>query len=46
MLMPAIMTSKQIALLDCACKMAGIDSRIIKAENPFERSAEKAAQLI
>ena len=46
MLMPAIMTPKQIALLDCACKMAGIVSSVIKAENPFKRSGEKAAPLM
>lgn len=46
MLMPAIMTPKQIAFLDCACKMAGIVSSVIKAENPFKRSGEKAAPLM
>ena len=45
-LKPVIMTPKQIALLDCACKMAGIDSSVIKAENPSKRSGEKAAPLM
>ena len=39
------MTPKQIALLNQACQMAGIDSSKISATNPFKKSGQTPAML-